>query len=193
MEVSLLFGQAAEPAADVPVQAGQVVRVDYQASLDDGTVVASSTASFRIGKPIGRVICAVVEEVVVGMRLGDTRRVRAPPSAPRGRAIFWRAPRDEFLEYDVTLTGVVAQRKILTVDQKQLLHRKPESSGLQRVIDTVLNVFGLDDRGANSLARLAALAGLDGSNHHRGGAMRVVMSSASRLHLHSDDARRNVA
>lgn len=152
-----------EPAADVPVQAGQVVRVDYQASLDDGTVVASSTASFRIGKPIGRVICAVVEEVVVGMRLGDTRRVRAPPSAPRGRAIFWRAPRDEFLEYDVTLTGVVAQRKILTVDQKQLLHRKPESSGLQRVIDTVLNVFGLDDRGANSLARLAALAGLDGS------------------------------
>jgi hypothetical protein len=49
------------------------------------------------------------------MQLGDTRRCRAPPASPRGRALAL-APPNEILEYDVTLTGFVLHMKIVTLD-----------------------------------------------------------------------------
>jgi len=183
-----------EPGAASPVKLGQVVRVDYTASLDDGTVVATSTASFRVEPPSGRVLCAAIEEAVPGMRLGDTRRVRSPPSARRGRAL-WRAPHDEFIDYDVTLTGIVAQMKILTVDRKHLLLQRPaEDLPLwRRLLDAVVG----EDRGTSSLARLAALAGLDangirerrrvgGAAAH--GARAAARADASLEHIHEAGA-----
>lgn len=183
-----------EPGAASPVKLGQVVRVDYTASLDDGTVVATSTASFRVEPPSGRVLCAAIEEAVPGMRLGDTRRVRSPPSARRGRAL-WRAPHDEFIDYDVTLTGIVAQMNILTVDRKHLLLQRPaEDLPLwRRLLDAVVG----EDRGTSSLARLAALAGLDangirerrrvgGAAAH--GARAAARADASLEHIHEAGA-----
>lgn len=96
------------------VEDGQVVRVEYICRLDDGSRVAGGTASFRLGAKTGSV-CAALEDVVPGMQLGDTRRCRAPPASPRGRALAL-APPNEILEYDVTLTGFVLHMKIVTLD-----------------------------------------------------------------------------
>ena len=96
------------------VEDGQVVRVEYVCRLDDGTQVASSIASFRIGNQ-SAAVCAALDEVAAGMSLGDTRRVRAPPNSRRGHRLV-TAPSGEFLEYDVTLTGYVDQMRIMTLD-----------------------------------------------------------------------------
>lgn len=99
-----------------PVESGQVVRVEYMVRLNDGTRVGGArTASFRIGNA-SSAVCAALEEVAPGMRLGDTRRLRAPPQSRRGTRVDMHSPAGEMLEYDVTLTGYVANRQIVTLD-----------------------------------------------------------------------------
>ena len=121
------------------VQVGQVVRVDYIARLDDGTRIAGGTSSFRLG---AGAVCAAIDEVVPGMRLGDTRRVRAPPHSPRGRALA-SAPRNEMLEYDVVLTGIVNHMRIVTLEDE-----RASDDPLDQVVEF----------GRRSLARLVGLA-----------------------------------
>ena len=99
-----------------PVQESQVVRVHYVCRLDDGSSLVDSTASWRLGTR-SSAVCAALDEVVPGMRLGDTRRCRAPPQSARGRALAG-APQNEILEYDVTLTGYVSQMKIHTLEER---------------------------------------------------------------------------
>ena len=99
---------------DDPVDVGQTVRVQYSARLEDGReVVSKLVASFRVG---GGGVCAAIDDGVVGMRVGDRRRVRAPPNLPRGRALA-EAPLGEMLEYDMTLTGAVHHMNMVTLDQ----------------------------------------------------------------------------
>ena len=88
--------------------------MDYSARLDDGRQIVKSTASFKIGAGSASV-CAVLEEVAPGMRLGDTRRVRAPPSSRKGPRVLAAAPDGQIIEYDVTLTGVVSHMRIHTI------------------------------------------------------------------------------
>lgn len=98
------------------VQDGQTVRVAYTVRLDDGSeLISQSTASFRIGSGS---VCAALDEGTVGMRLGDRRRLRAPPASRRGKALS-DAPRFEFLEYDIALTGAVHHMRIETLDERQ--------------------------------------------------------------------------
>ena len=52
---------------------GQVVRVHYTARLDDGREIANTSASLRLGAS-SAAVCAVLDEVTPGMRLGDMRR-----------------------------------------------------------------------------------------------------------------------
>ena len=83
--------------------------------LDDGSeLVTGLVASFRVG---GGGVCAVIDEGVTGMRVGDRRKLRAPPNLPRGRALD-AAPLGEVIEYDVTLTGAVHHMNMVTLDQK---------------------------------------------------------------------------
>lgn len=75
--------KAAEPDA-FQVKEGHVVRMQYVARLDDGRECAKGTLSYRIGSRSDGV-CAAVEEASEGMRLGDTRRVRAAPQSRRSK------------------------------------------------------------------------------------------------------------
>lgn len=135
----------AEEDAPPAVLEGSVVRVDYTARLDDGTQVAKATASFRVGTGASGV-CAALDEVTDGMQLGDCRRLRAPPQSRRGPLLERAAPADAMIEYDVTLTGVLSNRRIYTVEG-------PAGSGgdaLQRLVGSA----------SASLARFASLLGL---------------------------------
>ena len=69
---------------DPPVQPGQTVRANYIARTDDGTEIARASASCKQG---GKVVCEAIDEGVVGMCVGDHRRLRAPPYAHQGRAV----------------------------------------------------------------------------------------------------------
>ena len=68
------------------VVADNVVRVEYVVRLDDGAVAANGKLSFRLGSR-NPAVCAAVEEAVLGMRLGDRRRLRAPPHSSRGSSL----------------------------------------------------------------------------------------------------------
>ena len=96
-------------------QEGHVVRVRYVAKLDDGVEAARGRLSFRVGSRSDGV-CAAIDEGVAGMRLGDQRRIRASPQSVRGTSLA-HAPAGEMLEYDVTLTGLVAHRQIYVLDE----------------------------------------------------------------------------
>lgn len=82
-------------------------------------------------------------------RLGDTRRLRAPPQSRRGARVALLAPANEMLEYDVTLTGVVAHMRIMTLDNRG----DPSDDPLQAVVDFARRLPG-------TLTRLASVVGL---------------------------------
>ena len=107
--------KSGEPDA-FQVKRGHVVRLKYVARLDDGSELSKGTLSFRLGNNSDGV-CAAVDEACTGMRLGDSRRVRAAPGSRRSKALAL-APTREMLEYDLTLTGVVAQRTIMTIEDQ---------------------------------------------------------------------------
>lgn len=107
--------KSGEPDA-FQVKRGHVVRLKYVARLDDGSELSKGTLSFRLGNNSDGV-CAAVDEACTGMRLGDSRRVRAAPGSRRSKALAL-APTGEMLEYDLTLTGVVAQRTIMTIEDQ---------------------------------------------------------------------------
>ncbi len=102
------------------VQEGQTVRVDYvvRGDGDDGTLFESQ-ASYRAGGG-SHTVCACLDVGVVGMRLGDTRRLRVPPHGRRGHAVEAAGlPTDGFLEYDAKLTGVVQHMRIRTLEEEE--------------------------------------------------------------------------
>jgi len=66
---------------DNPISKGQAVRVEFSAKLDDGSEVAHAVKSFKVGSGA---VCAAIEEGVIGMRVGDRRKLRAPPYFTRG-------------------------------------------------------------------------------------------------------------
>ena len=140
---------------------GQVVRVEYTVRLDDGSHVASATSSFRTGSQ-STGVCACIEEVVRGMRLGDTRRVRAPPSARRGPRLH-RAPSTGALEYDVTLTGMVHNLQILVVEESPRSSQPRPSEDPIRAFVTMM--LGKQAGQRHSIMALAAEAGLPDAQH----------------------------
>jgi len=93
------------------VTRGQTVRIAYVARLDDGTECAREEKSFRLGRSA---VCEALDEGVVGMCVGDVRRLRASGYARRGRALA-DAPPGEMLEYEVRLTGAVFHMTIVTI------------------------------------------------------------------------------
>jgi len=98
---------------DEPVVVGQTVRVDYVARLDDGSIAAHGTSSWKIGSSA---VCEALDEGVVGMCVGDRRRMRAPPGLRRGAALA-KAPAGEFIEYEVHMTGAVHHMQVVTVER----------------------------------------------------------------------------
>ena len=84
--------------------------------------------------------------------MGDTRRVRAPPQSPRGTRVSLLAPPNEILEYDITLTGVVAHMKIMTLDKRS----DPSDDPVQMIVDFGRSVPG-------RIARIASLVGIGNS------------------------------
>lgn len=138
-----------------PVEESQVVRVEYTARAvnaaadahggdDAGAVVESREVSFRCGS--GRVMAAL-DRGVIGMRVGDVRRIRAPHTLAYGRE--GKPPHlQPFSEviFDVTLTGAVHHLHI------EVLDRTDSSSQDDALSEVVGNAFKslsrwLGDRG----------------------------------------------
>lgn len=94
-----------------PVTQGQTVRIAYVVRLDDGTECARAQASFRLGRGA---VCEALDQGVVGMCVGDVRRLRASGYMRRGPALA-AAPEGEILEYEVQLTGAVHHMEIVTI------------------------------------------------------------------------------
>ena len=75
---------------DAPVESGQTVRVEFAARLDDGSEVAHAVKSFKLGSSS---VCAAIDQSVVGMRVGDRKKLRAPTHMSRG-PLLADVPRD---------------------------------------------------------------------------------------------------
>ena len=60
------------------------MRFKYVARLDDGSEVARGEPSIRVGSGA---VCEALSTGVVGMRVGDVRRLRAAPTMQRGKAL----------------------------------------------------------------------------------------------------------
>jgi hypothetical protein len=99
---------------DRPVTHGQTVRIAYVARLDDGSECARAEASFRLGQGT---VCEALDQGVIGMCVGDMRRLRASGFLRRGPALA-AAPADEVIEYQVQLTGAVHHMQIVTFPPK---------------------------------------------------------------------------
>eukprot|EP00308_Calcidiscus_leptoporus_P017957 CAMPEP_0119370988 /NCGR_PEP_ID=MMETSP1334-20130426/17255_1 /TAXON_ID=127549 /ORGANISM="Calcidiscus leptoporus, Strain RCC1130" /LENGTH=188 /DNA_ID=CAMNT_0007388173 /DNA_START=162 /DNA_END=728 /DNA_ORIENTATION=+ len=99
---------------DYPVKEGQTVRITYVARLDDGSICARGTSSFKIGH---NAVCAALEHGIVGMRIGDRRRLRVAAYSPRG-ALLASVPEGEVVEYNVQLTGAVHHMQIVTLQNE---------------------------------------------------------------------------
>jgi len=121
---------------DRPVTHGQTVRIAYVARLDDGKECARAEASFRLGQGT---VCEALEQGVVGMCVGDVRRLRASGYLRRGPALA-AAPAGEMIEYQVQLTGAVHHMQIITIP------RAGSDDPLQAIWDfsrrSILSVFG---------------------------------------------------
>jgi len=104
VDVSLGTGNAA--------QLGDLVSVDYTASLLDGTVVDSSRPrgkplEFRLGT--GQVIKGF-ERGVVGMKAGGVRRLTIPPDLAYGkRGVPPTIPPDATLVFEVELESIAGE------------------------------------------------------------------------------------
>lgn len=96
---------------DRPVTHGQTVRIAYVARLDDGTECARAEASFRLGQGT---VCEALDQGVLGMCVGDVRRLRASGYLRRGPALA-AAPAGEMIEYEVQLTGAVHHMQITVI------------------------------------------------------------------------------
>ena len=97
---------------DPPIEEGQTVRINYTVRRGDGRVLAKHTASFKVGSPQ---ICAALNVGIVGMCVGDRRRLKAGAYSRRGPRVAALSAEGEALEYDVQLTGAVHHMQIVTL------------------------------------------------------------------------------
>lgn len=151
-----LLKQGESDAFMVHKSKGHVVRLAYVARLDDGSELAKGTLSFRLGSG-SEGVCAALDEAACGMRLGDQRRVRASPQSRRGKALA-AAPAGEMLEYDVKLTGAVAQRQIFTLEESASDGLNPFNMLADLGKRTALSLYGpvagwLKSRGAGETTK----------------------------------------
>ena len=88
------------------VRAGDLVTINYRASLPDGTIVLNEK-NFRFILGTGAVIEGV-DETVLGMRVHGRRIVNCPPHKHWGRCGTrdGAVPENTFLTLEVTLTEV---------------------------------------------------------------------------------------
>jgi len=87
---------------------GDRVSVHYVGTLLDGTKFASSRDSnqplmFRLGQ---RGIVKGMNQGVVGMRVGETRRIVVPPALAYGERSSDKIPPNSTLTYEVELLGI---------------------------------------------------------------------------------------
>jgi peptidylprolyl isomerase len=98
--VLLLFAVilSAGCVAEKTVEVGDEVSVYYTLSLDDGTVqesnVGFSPISFVVGD--GRMVSGF-DAAVIGMKVGETKKVRLSPSEAYG----------EYLTFEITLDSIL--------------------------------------------------------------------------------------
>ena len=94
-------GPAAEP--------GQLVRIHDVTTLADGTLIYSTRVSksplkFLLG---GNQVIAGVDEGVVGMRVGERRKLVVPPALSKRSEYPSNIPPDATLYYDIELVEIL--------------------------------------------------------------------------------------
>lgn len=99
-----ILTQGTGPAA----KPGDKVAIHYVGTLLDGTKFASSRdknepLTFTVG---GRGIVKGMNQGVLGMRVGETRRIVVPPSLAYGERSNEKIPPNSTLTYEVELLGI---------------------------------------------------------------------------------------
>jgi FKBP-type peptidyl-prolyl cis-trans isomerase len=88
---------------------GQSVRIHETTTLADGTVIYSTRTS---NKPLkfllgGNQVIAGVDEGVLGMKVGERRKLVIPPSLSKRSAYPANTPPDAILYYDIELVEIL--------------------------------------------------------------------------------------
>ncbi|KAG8468521.1 hypothetical protein KFE25_013604 [Diacronema lutheri] len=143
-----------------PADIGQIVRAKYVArkalggadGFEPGEVLESGTVSFRLGS--GKAFGAF-DEAVVGMCVGDVRRIRAPHTMAYG--VKGKPPKIgpfEEVVFEVTLTGCVHQMHI------EVLEAEGNDHSVESIVAAVSRTAQSAGRSfGNLLANLASKPG----------------------------------
>jgi FKBP-type peptidyl-prolyl cis-trans isomerase len=96
------------PGTGPAAKPGDKVAIHYVGTLLDGTKFASSRdknepLTFTVG---GRGIVKGMNQGVLGMRVGETRRIVVPPSLAYGERSNEKIPPNSTLTYEVELLGI---------------------------------------------------------------------------------------
>jgi FKBP-type peptidyl-prolyl cis-trans isomerase len=96
------------PGTGPAAKPGDKVAIHYVGTLLDGTKFASSRdknepLTFTVG---GRGIVKGMNQGVLGMRVGETRRIVVPPSLAYGERSSEKIPPNSTLTYEVELLGI---------------------------------------------------------------------------------------
>ena len=96
------------PGTGPAAKLGDKVAIHYVGTLLDGTKFASSRdknepLTFTVG---GRGIVKGMNQGVLGMRVGETRRIVVPPSLAYGERSSEKIPPNSTLTYEVELLGI---------------------------------------------------------------------------------------
>jgi FKBP-type peptidyl-prolyl cis-trans isomerase len=90
-------------------QRGQSVRIHETTTLPDGTLIFSTRTQnkplkFLVG---GNQVIAGVDEAVIGMKVGERRKLIIPPSLSKRSSYPANIPPDSPLHYDVELVEII--------------------------------------------------------------------------------------
>lgn len=103
-----LYIRELAPGSGIPATAGDLVKVRYQLSLSDGTLIAGTGPAdppfeFRLG---ARQVIAGWDEGITGMRVGQRRQLVVPPSLGYGMRSRGEIPGGSILVYSVELIAI---------------------------------------------------------------------------------------
>ncbi len=102
-----IVSEGSGPAA----KRGQSVRIHETTTLPDGTLIFSTRTQNRPLKFLvgGNQVIAGVDEAVVGMKVGERRKLIVPPSLSRRSSYPSNIPPDSILHYDLELVEMVGR------------------------------------------------------------------------------------
>jgi peptidylprolyl isomerase len=103
-----LYTRELAPGTGIPATAGDLVKIRYELSLADGTLIGGTAPAdqpfeFRLGR---RQVIAGWDEGITGMRVGERRQLVVPPSLGYGVRSRGEIPPNAILVFNVQLIDI---------------------------------------------------------------------------------------